>query len=247
MSSNLSAAARPRRLKELRPAEAAATLAADPRLILPIGTCEQHGPHLPMGGDTLVIERLADDLSAEFHVLRAPTVEYGVNVPAGRVFAGNASLRRKTLHRLLNDLVDSWEAGGVREFILLTAHQNDPHLEALETVITSSARIRVVNIFALAFSDLLEGEAEPMHGDEIDTSLLLYVAPELVQMSLAQDYTLPAEALRRFRRGWLRVPADSAGSIGRPTLASGEKGKRLYERIRERVRERIFLAPIAAR
>ncbi len=226
----------------MRPAEVAATLAADPRLILPIGTCEQHGPHMPLGADTLIIERLADDLSAEFHVLRAPTVEYGVNVVTERSFAGNASVRRKTLHRTLNDLVDSWESGGVQEFILLTAHEHDPHLEALETVITSSARLRVVNIFGLAFADLLEGQVEPMHGDEMDTSLLLYIAPELVLMPLAQDYMLSADELRRYRRGWLRVPDRSPGSVGRPTLASAEKGKRLYARIRERLRAHIFLA-----
>ncbi len=243
MGSILSTSPRPKRLKEMRPAEVAATLAADPRLILPVGTCEQHGPHLPMGGDTMVIERLADDLSAEFHVLRAPTVEYGVNVPTERTFAGNAAVRRKTLHRVLNDLVDCWESGGVREFILLTAHDGDSHLEALETVITSTARVRAVNVFGLDFRDLLEGQVEPMHGDEVDTSLLLYVAPELVQMSLAQDYTLSAEAVRRYRRGWLRVPAESPGSIGQPTLASAAKGKLLYDRIRDRVAERIFRTP----
>ncbi|MDE3151531.1 MAG: creatininase family protein [Gemmatimonadota bacterium] len=236
-------APRPRRLKELRPAEVAATLAADPRLIVPVGTCEQHGPHLPLGGDTLIVERLADDLSAEFRVLRAPTVEYGVNVPTARVFAGNAGVRRKTLHRALNDLAAAWESEGVREFILLTAHDGDSHLEALETVITTAARVRAVNVFGLDFRDLLEGQLEPMHGDEVDTSLLLYVAPEFVQMSLAQDYMMADEAVRRYRRGWLEVPAGSPGSIGRPTLASAEKGQRIYARIRDRVRERIFLAP----
>ncbi|HEX8724954.1 MAG TPA: creatininase family protein [Gemmatimonadaceae bacterium] len=240
MGSNLAAGPRPKRLKEMRPAEVAATLAADPRLIVPIGTCEQHGPHLPMGGDTLVIERLADDLSAEFQVLRAPTVEYGVNVATDRTFAGNATVRRKTLHRLLNDLVDSWESGGVREFILITAHDGDAHLEALESVITSTARVRAVNVFGLDFHDLLQGQVEPIHGDEVDTSLLLYVAPHLVQMSLAQDYMLSDDALRRYRRGWLRVPADSPGSIGRPSLASPEKGRLIYERIRGRVADRIF-------
>ena len=204
MGSNHSAGPHPKQLKEMRPAEVAATLAADPRLILPIGTCEQHGPHLPMGSDTLVIERLADDLSAEFHVLRAPTVEYGVNVATDRTFAGNAAVRRKTLHRMLNDLVDSWESGGVREFILLTAHDGDSHLEALETVITSTARVRAVNVYGLDFRDLLEGQVEPIHGDELDTSLLLYVAPQCVQMSLAQDYMLSDQALRRYRHGWLR-------------------------------------------
>src|SRR5262245_45420374 len=112
-------AAGPRRLKELHPAEVATLVAADPRLIVPVGTCEQHGPHLPLGTDTIIVERLADDLSASFGVLRAPTLEYGVNVIAEREFPGNTSLRKKTLHRALNDVLSAWEATGIREFILL--------------------------------------------------------------------------------------------------------------------------------
>jgi creatinine amidohydrolase len=230
-------------LKELRPDQVAHALAQDPRLIIPIGTCEQHGPHMPLGCDTIIVERLADDLSAEFGVLRAPTLEYGVNVDTERGFPGNASLRRKTLHRMLNDLIDSWEATGVREFVLLTAHEHDPHLEALSTVVTTTARVRVVDIFEVDFSDLLEAQSEPMHGDEVDTSLLLYLAPELVAADLAQDYMMSRDELRRYRRGWLRVPKGSPGSIGRPRLATAGKGERIYQRIRERIRERVFVAP----
>jgi creatinine amidohydrolase len=236
-------AALPRRLKDMLPSEVAAALAADPRLILPVGTCEQHGPHLPIGTDTIIVERLADDLSAEFSVLRAPTVEYGVNVETERGFTGNTTMRKKTLHRMLNDLLDAWELGGVREFILLTAHEHDPHQEALATVITTEARVRVVDIFAMDLSDLLEGQTGAMHGDEVDTSLMLHLAPELVRLQLAQDYMMSREELRRYRRGWLRVPRASAGSIGRPTLATADKGRQLYERIRGRIRERIFVAP----
>jgi creatinine amidohydrolase len=79
-----------------------------------------------------------------------------------------------------------------------------------------------------------------MHGDEVDTSLMLYIAPELVDMSLAQDYMMSRDELRRYRRGWLKVPRASAGSIGRPTLANADKGAAIYERIHSRVRERIF-------
>jgi creatinine amidohydrolase len=236
-------AARPRRLKELTPPEVAALIAEDPRLIVPVGTCEQHGPHLPLGCDTFIVERLADDLSAEYGVLRAPTLEYGVNVEAERDFAGNGSVRKKTLHRMLNDLLASWEATGVREFILLTAHGHDPHQEALATVITSVSRVRVVDAFAVNVADLLEGQSEPMHGDEVDTSIMLHLAPHLVRMELAEDYMMSREALRRYRRGWLRVPKGSSGSIGRPTLATAAKGKALYERIRTRISDRIFLAP----
>lgn len=240
---NARAALQPRRLKELRPAEVIELLTRDPRLIVPVGTCEQHGPHMPLGCDTIIVEHLSDDLSAEFAVLRAPTLEYGVNVDTERAAPGNASLRRKTLHRMLNDLIDSWEATGIREFILLTAHEHDPHLDALSTIVTSGARVRVVDIFEVDFSDLLEGQQEPMHGDEVDTSLLLYLAPELVALDLAEDYMMSREELRRYRRGWLRVPKGSPGSIGRPRLASAEKGEAIYKRIRSRIRERIFVAP----
>src|ERR1700682_2695552 len=184
---------RPWRLKEMTPGSVGACLRQRPPLIVPVGTTEQHGPHLPLGCDTIIVERLADDLSAEFGVLRAPTVEYGVNVDTERGFTGNASLRKKTLHRMLNDLLDSWEATGVREFILVTAHGHDPHQEALATVITTAARVRVVDIFGVNLSDLLEGQREAMHGDEVDTSIMLFLRPELVNLDLAQDYMMSRE------------------------------------------------------
>lgn len=233
----------PLRIKDLIPMQIEAAIAEDPRLIIPVGTCEQHGPHLPLGTATIIAERLADDLSAEYGVLRAPAVEYGVNVDTERSFTGNASVRKKTLHRMLNDLLDSWEGTGFKEFILLTAHSHDPHQEALATVITAAARVRVVDIFAVNLSELLEGQTEAMHGDEVDTSIMLYLAPELVHLELARDYMMSREELRRYRRGSLKVPGSSAGSIGRPSLASAEKGRVLYERIRSRISDRIFLAP----
>jgi creatinine amidohydrolase len=232
--------ATPRRIKEMRPAEIAETLARDPRLIVPVGTCEQHGPHLPLGADTLIVEHLADDLSAEYGILRAPSIEYGVNVDTERAFAGNASMRKKTLHRLLNDLLATWESTGVKEFILLTAHEHDPHQEALATVVTGGARVRVVDIFAVDISTLLEGQSEPMHGDEVDTSLMLFLAPDMVRMDLAVDYMMSRDELRRYRRGWLRIPAESAGSIGRPSLATAAKGAAIYAHIREKVSARVF-------
>jgi creatinine amidohydrolase len=235
---------RPLRIKEMRPDDIVRTIEADPRLIVPVGTCEQHGPHLPLGCDTIIVEHLADRLSAEFSVLRAPTLEFGVNVETEKRFAGNASLRRKTLHRALNDLLDTWETTGIREFILLTAHEHDPHLEALATVVTNGARVRVVDIFGMALRDLLEGQTEPMHGDEVDTSLILYLAPELVRMDLAQDYMMSRDELRRYRRGWLKIPKGSPGCIGRPSLASAAKGQLLFDRIYSRVRERVFLTTV---
>jgi creatinine amidohydrolase len=233
-------------VKEMRPADIAAAVAADPRLIVPVGTCEQHGPHLPVGCDTIIVERLADDLSEEFGVLRAPTLEYGVNSATDRRYGGNVSLRRKTLHRALNDLIDSWEASGIREFVLLTAHEDDGHIDALATVVTSGARVRVADVYDADLRDLVQDTSDPIHGGEVDTSLMLHLAPELVRMDLAQDYTMATRDQRRYRKGWLKIPELSPGSVGHPRLATAEKGAVLYQRIHSRVRERVFLTPVAA-
>jgi creatinine amidohydrolase len=233
------------RLKELAPAEVAATLARDGRLLVPVGTCEQHGPHLPFGCDTLVVERLVDDLSAELSILRAPTFEYGVNSSHERTFPGNASLRRKTLLRALNDLTETWEEGGVTEFILVTAHGYEGHQEALSTVITKAARVQVVDIYSVIFPDIVESDREVLHGDEFDTSLLLYIAPELVFMDRAQDYIISTGSVRRTRRSVLKLPQESPGSVGKPSLATAEKGRAIYKRIKQLVRDHVLLAPPA--
>jgi creatinine amidohydrolase len=221
----------PLHLKTLLPDEVRLALERDPRLLVPVGTCESHGPHLPLGCDTLIVERLADDLSADYQVLRAPTVEYGVNSLRRRQFAGNAAVRRKTLHRWMNDLIGSWEEAGVDAFIILTAHGYDPHQEALSTLRTRRARILTVDVFALDFTGGLEDPDGPLHGSELDTSLLLYVAPQLVDVSLAQNF-LPA------RRKGTESASPPAG--GGPRAATREKGERLYKMIYERIATRVL-------
>ena len=236
----------PLHLSVLTPDAVRAALARDSRLLVPVGTCEQHGPHLPLGCDTLIVERLADDLSASFGILRAPTVPYGVNTATKRPYPGNAAVRRKTLHRWMNDVLSSWELGGVDTFIILTAHGHDPHQEALSTLRTRRARVFTVDIFALDFTDYLEDPGGPIHGGELDTSLMLYLAPELVRMDLAQDYPLTERQVERYwRRAAGPVPALSPGSVGRPSLASAEKGARLYKMIHDRIATRV-LGAVAA-
>ncbi|HVH67718.1 MAG TPA: creatininase family protein [Gemmatimonadales bacterium] len=236
----------PLHLKTLVPDEVRFILERDARLLVPVGTCEQHGPHLPLGCDTIIVERLADDLSATFEILRAPTIEYGVNTATDRPFPGNAAVRRKTLHRWMNDLLGSWEAAGVESFIILTAHGHDPHQEALSTLRTQRARVFTVDVFALDFVGHLEDADGPMHGSELDTSLLLFLAPELVRMERAKDFVLPERQRTRYlRTGRGSLPKHSPGSLGRPSIATPEKGERLYKMIRERLATRVLGAPVA--
>lgn len=208
---------------------------------MPVGTTEQHGPHLPLGCDTIIVERLAHDLSAEFGVLSAPTVEYGVNAGTEEPFAGSAGLRRKTLHRLMNDLVGSWEAGGVREFVILTAHGQDPHQEALSTLRTREAAVRTVDIFAVPLSRENGTDDLPVHGGAVDTSLLLYINAKLVAWNQAQDFLPTPREVRRYRHGAAKaIPRSSPGSFGRPTTATADQGFRLYQMIYHRIASRVF-------
>lgn len=228
----------PLRLKEMTPGALALALAADPRLIVPSGTCEQHGPHLPLGSDAIIVDRLADDLSLEFGIVRAPTIAYGVNAAPAGALGGSASVRRKTLRRWLNDLLPDWERAGVAEFFILTAHGHAPHLEALATAVTDRARVRVVDVFALDPADVAAAAEGPIHGGEVDTSLLLHIAPHLVRMELARDCILPETERQRYRRGTIMsLPITSQGSVGTPTRATAEQGRVIYECIVSRLRE----------
>jgi creatinine amidohydrolase len=225
----------PWRLKDMTPGSVAERLRDRAALIVPVGTTEQHGPHLPLGCDTIIVERLADDLSKAFAIPRAPTVEYGVHA-ATRPFPGGAALRRRTLHRVMNELIESWEEGaGVREFLIITAQSSEAHLEALSAIRTDEATVQVVDIFSIEFGNLLDRPA-PVQGGELDTSLLLYLAPHLVRMDLARDFELTPSMLARYRPGQSRhLPEGSPGSVGFPSLASAQKGERLYRFILDRV------------
>src|SRR5438876_310935 len=164
------------------------------------------------------------------------------STPPRRSFPGNAAVRRKTLHRWMNDLLGDWEQAGVDTFIILTAHGHDPHQEALSTLRTRRARIFTVDAFALDFTGQLEDPDGPMHGSELDTSLLLYVAPALVRMERARDFTLSGK--RRTGGSIGKLPAHSPGSVGRPSVATREKGERLYKMIYDRIATRVLGAPV---
>jgi creatinine amidohydrolase len=225
--------------------EVAAHLATDRRLIVPAGNCDQHGPHLPVGASTIVAEALAADLSREFGVLRAPTLHYGVNVAAETDYAGTAGMSPKTVHRALNELADDWACQGVNEFVFITASTHDPHVEAVATVRAEGARVRVVSAMSVDLSQFLDGMKGPQHAGEALTSLLLHLRPAVVRMDRARDFVLDAESLEKCAGGReRRLPDESPGSVGQPTLATAEKGRLMYEHMLQKIRNKVFIAPV---
>jgi creatinine amidohydrolase len=209
----------PVRLAELTPEAARRALLQAPRIIVPVGTLVPRGPHLPLGCDTMLLERLAHDLSARTGIPCAPTIPFGVTAWSDESSPGSAGLTRKTLHRMMNELIAAWETGAkVGEITILTAHPTDSHLEALSTI-RSAAAVRLIDVFGIDFRDLLADPTSPLHGGEFDTSLMLAIAPAHV----ATDRMPPG----------LRATADT--------------GLRLYERMLSRLAHEIRSALAASR
>jgi creatinine amidohydrolase len=231
-------------LDELSWIDVAAHIARDARLIVPVGALEQHGPHLPLGTNVLIARRLAVDLSQEFEVLRAPTIYYGVNVKGAQNYAGTATLRQKTLHRSLNELLAAWEQHGITQFIAITAHRHEPHLDALATLVTRRARVRVVSVWDVDITDLLETQPGPLHADEAETSLMLHLYPDSVKMDRAKDFDLTEGQFNRYIRGQLVVPpVGGAGVVGHPTAATASKGEAIYKRMLHVIGDAVFVSP----
>jgi creatinine amidohydrolase len=229
------------RLDRLPWPDVTAHLRRDPRLVLPVGTVLQHGPHLPLSTDTVIVERLAREVCARRRVLLAPTVAYGVCSRAEADYAGTSPLEPKTLHRVLNELVGAWESQGVEEIVLLTAHGYGRHMGALASVMSESARIRAVDLTTVDLESFRTGASGPEHAGEVETSLMLHLAPELVWMERAEDVALPAERMAELTEGpGLAPPPGGVGIVGTPTRATAENGRRIYEHLVETLDKRIF-------
>ena len=224
--------------------EVGRVLARDPRLILPVGALVQHGPHLPLGTNTFIAERVAQEVSRRCRILLAPAFPYGVWNPGKESYAGSTGVERKTLHRALNELLAKWEDHGIQEFILLTAYQHEPHLDALLMAMTSSSMTTVVNIFTIDVGELLEASPLSEHGGELETSLMLYLAPALVRIGQAADVAADPRTYRRYAQGRVPTPPPgSRGTLGFPSRASAKKGEAVFMRYVETLLEVLVHEP----
>ena len=134
------------------------------------------GPHLPLGCDNIIVERLADDLSARLRIPRVPTIPFGVHSSRDPEAPGSTALTRKTLHRMMNELIEGWESEAkVRQVFILTTHAADAHLEALSTI-RSVGQVTLIDIYAAPLPDALRNVLP-------DTALLMWLAPELIDHS----------------------------------------------------------------
>ena len=195
-----------------------------------MGALEQHGPHLPLGANVLIAHRVVEAVSRVTGILHAPPFSYGVT-GGGGPWAGSAGLRRKTFHRAVNELLARWEDHGVQDFFIVTAHRYEPHVEALLLSLTAKSSTTVFDLHQLDVSDLVEGNPRDEHAGELETSVLLHLHPEWVRAAETIDFAPEDKDRRKYTRGRLPTPPqESRGTLGRPALATAEKGAVVFQR-----------------
>ncbi|MCC6194634.1 MAG: creatininase family protein [Burkholderiales bacterium] len=235
----------------LKAAEINARAAQDAVVILPVGSTEQHGPHLPTQVDALlsgeVARRAARRIAAAAPVLVTPTVWSGLaehHVSLG----GTLSLDFAAFFALLQGLCRSLVRQRFRRILILNGHGGN--IAALTVVVNElavelSAPLATTSYWLLAkekFGRILERQQNVRHACEAETSMLLAVAPDLVDMSKAAGTVGPTErevvdvigtdAVHRWRSFKART---SHGVIGDPGAATAEKGERLLDAAAEAV------------
>jgi len=220
--------------------------------VLPVGSTEVHGLHLPYGTDTLHVERLVREAvtaanSEGGSALMLPALPFSIDTNMMR-FPYTITLRPRTLMALVGDIVDSVLRHGVRKFLLVNGHGgNCGTLEAIcREHADGPAFVAMVNWWETVKDVVAEViETPPEHACEFETSVVLALAPELVKMELAGEIPprrTRLSAMERYHgvyiRPWDRLTP--TGGLGSPRLASAEKGRRIVEAAAARLKELIL-------
>jgi creatinine amidohydrolase len=219
--------------------------------VLPVAATEQHGPHLPLSVDTVLVEGIVaaalPQLPAELNVLFLPTQAIGLSPEHGR-FSGTLSLKNETVLRLWTDIGESVAASGVTRLVLFNAHGGNVSVMDL---VARDLRARLdmlvysVSWFNLPLRDAQGGDANALfspqehrfgiHAGDIETSMMLSLDPALVDMRQAQDFASAAQARstqfdilgngKSAKLGWQMQDYNPAGAVGNAANATAEKGQ----------------------
>ena len=202
-----------------------------PFAILPVGSFEQHGPHLPLDTDNRIAECMALETAKRSTGLVLPVLNVGY-AWVWRGIPGTLTLRFDTYMAVIRDIAESLSDWEVKALFVLSGHGSNPQpvKHAIRELIHDQLDIRVLNSVYLGL-DIMLAEADSrqwdkdLHAEEIETSLMLAIAPELVAMDrAAPDYPdVPSDYGRsELSMGHLM----RSGVFGDPTSATAEKGRR---------------------
>ena len=222
----------PKRLTELRISEIKAIVAQKPLILIPIGTIEWHAGHLPLGVDTLITEKVCEDISSGTGVIVAPTLACGISrnlKPEEGYFGTVDTVSVETLANLIAELLRGYAKMGFKQAILMSGHYENEHYAAITAGISKTTEIKATLMFPPQFcEEYIEDLGDvsltwPYAGDhaaEWETSMMLYYYPDTVDMSSAPETVdLPMPGIPEYiRRRY-------------PRRATREYGQKLVEAI----------------
>lgn len=218
--------------------------------VLPLGATEQHGPHLPLSVDTTLVDGVVQaslaHLDGGTRTLFLPTQAVGFS-PEHLGFGGTLSLKAETLIRLWTDIGECVAASGVKKLVLFNAHGGQV---GLMDVVGRDLRQRLgmlvysVNWYGLPLRDAQGNDVNALfdahehrfgiHAGDIETSMMLALAPQQVDMAQAQHFASTSEDRARHypvlgngrsaKLSWAMQDYNAAGAVGNAAAATVEKG-----------------------
>lgn len=219
-------------VEEMTTPEFLAGLNKSRTVLIPFGSTEEHGPHLPLSTDTRQAMDVGRRLAQRRPIFIAPPVHYGVCRSTSQ-HPGTITISTSTLRSLTIDVVTSFYRQGLRNVILLTGHAGGTHNAALidagEELLQRFADIRVAVLteYQVAAGEgrgLIETDGDS-HAGEIETSRMMHACPHLVKGTAGREFpSFPVGILvRNKRKFW------PGGVWGDPTKASPEKGAKIEQ------------------
>jgi creatinine amidohydrolase len=199
--------------------------------VLPVGSFEQHGSHLPLSTDTLIAGLIARRIATDYDLFLLPPITISCSHEHAGLVA--VSVSATTLHAIITDVARSLQQAGIERLAIVNGHGGN---YVLSNIVQEANVAGPRMILFPRSEDWRDARAEAgvqtnnhddMHGGEAETSILLAECPELVR-----DNYRDADHLAEDRRHLLTIGVQGyseSGIIGRPSLATAEKGRRLLD------------------
>jgi creatinine amidohydrolase len=201
-------------------------------VIIPFGSTEEHGPHLPLGADTIHVYEVCKEAAKQISVFVAPPLFYGV-CRSTRNHPGTVGIRPSTLRAITADLVSDLYRQGLRHFLIISGHASGLHISCLievgEELLQSYPDIRLAVLSLLdlgmpAWQEVITTK-DDSHAGEVETSIMLHLRPHLVGEARPRERPHFPEHL--LVRGKLRYW--QGGVWGDASYASQGKGRKLFD------------------
>lgn len=196
------------------------------KIIIPLGSTEQHGPHLPVSTDTIIAEYFANELTKKIPSYSLSGIPSGVSFEHRPFF--NISISNDLLSELLSQICISLGENGFNQIIIINGHRGN--MGVVQYIPQKVERINSkVKVFGINYWHLIEREFD--HGGFVETSLMLAIAPKLVQMHKAKSGYLNKKMLHSTYTTFLSNTSSFKitrnGVLGDPRKATKEEGKKI--------------------